>query len=185
MTIPVLTTRTVATVHPAIPHLPTHRIHQQRLLLSGLGLSSFISTRHHGSDPRLGHQSPWQERFKGLTLQPPRGLFSFPPLPKYTNACHQVCMKAQGQRENASEQQVQLVCAACLFFCCVSISVVLIALLPFISATPTLTHTGDPGEPDPSNADSLHNKTGTFLPVASNSILTFLTALQQLRDEVC
>lgn len=57
MTIPALTTRTVATVHPAIPHLHvcTHRSHQQWLFLSGLGLSSFIITGHHSSDPRLAH----------------------------------------------------------------------------------------------------------------------------------
>lgn len=62
---------------------------------------------HHHGTPQLGPQagSPWQERFKGLTLQPPRGLFSFPQLPKHTTACHQVCTKAQGRCENASEQQ--------------------------------------------------------------------------------
>lgn len=76
---------------------------------SAMTLTFWVGTEqfHHHGTPQLGPQagSPWQERFKGLTLQPPRGLFSFPQLPKHTTACHQVCTKAQGRCENASEQQ--------------------------------------------------------------------------------
>jgi len=45
--------------------------------------------------------------------------------------------------------------------------------------------TGDPGELDPFNADTLHNKPDTFLPVESNAIAAVLTVLQWLHDEVC
>lgn len=61
----------------------------------------------------------------------------------------------------------------------------LTALLPSIFITLMLMHTSDPGELDSFNVDTLHNKTDTFLPVESNSILTVLTVLRQLRDEVC
>lgn len=57
-------------------------------------------------------------------------------------------------------------------------------LLPPIPVPQLLTHAGRPGEPDPVLAQTLCNPRDTFLPAESNSILTALTVLWQLRDEV-
>lgn len=155
--------------------------------LSWLGLSSFISAGYQGSYPRLkllGRQSSWQRR-SNIDSPISYGTLCSPSAAQAHNHWPSCLHESTRTMRKCERQQVELVYALCLLFCRVFISVVLIALLPSISSTPMLTHTSDPGELDSFNVDTLHNKTGTFLPVESNTILTVLTVLQRLRDEVC